>query len=42
MTKILTLEEAREKAIYCYSYDNGDYSYQTENGVMHEVKLNEV
>jgi len=25
---LLTLEEAREKAIYCYSYDNGDYWYK--------------
>ena len=30
MSTILTLKEARKKAVWCYSFPNGDYKYQLE------------
>ena len=38
MTKILTLKEARDKGLNTYSYKNGDYEYEDENGTVHYIK----
>jgi len=36
--KILTLEEAKKKGLRYYSYHNGDYEYQTKDGIWHLIR----
>ena len=36
--KPLTLEEAKEKGYFVYSYDNGDYKYEDENGIQYLIR----
>ena len=36
--KILSLEEAEKEAIWCHSYDNGDYGYITEDSYYHLIR----
>ena len=38
--EILSLEEAKKKAIYCRSYDNGDYEYRTKGSYSHLIRDN--
>jgi hypothetical protein len=38
---VLTLEEVKSQGLRCWSYDNGDYEYETEDGAEHLIKAGE-
>lgn len=38
MSKILTLEEAKDKGPLHYEYNNRDYEYKTEDGYVHLIR----
>ena len=37
-SKVLTIEECKEREIYLYSFDNGDYKYKDSEGYYHLIR----
>ena len=35
--KILTIEDCKRLGVYCYSYNNGDYTYRVD-GIWHLIR----